>query len=438
MKYWLKKAKSFFNQNSSAVFLTVFISFYCAVIMEGQADLLTYILLSLGLVLAIIRQKQRTDIKSPFTAWLVGALIFLLVFWSFVRYKTWFYGYAWGYLPIPFALVLAQSLDHQEKQVLKYLLTYVGVLFAVLGILEFSMVSFAHSDIRVSGVIGNANMFGIFLVINWLLLNEKDWKSKMKYDYSFFVLACLFLTLSIGSIICLFVAFIALFWKKGKKQTAVETVMLLLGLAGGALFWMSGGTVLLYPLFLLPFACGLYSENIREIISKHIYISCGTCLLGLIAVLGYIAFSRTNAGATFIERLQMYQDAVDLIIKKPLSGYGQLSWHAMDISHLLASQRGEPYYAIMVHNFFLHLWLEGGIIPALIGAWIFAESFRISSEKIMWLICLVFLIQCSYDCGFFSLGLLSFFLVLIHCQNIDLSHRSKDKHQQSLKSIESF
>lgn len=120
---------------------------------------------------------------------------------SFVILGSIFKGYPIIHLILPIFYLILKTLNKNETFILQILCVISAGLISFFAILNFLF----FDSIRLSGIIGNANAMGIFLVMNYFLLLYCLRKSTNKMIYTLLIsiepllLIALSLTLSMGS-----------------------------------------------------------------------------------------------------------------------------------------------------------------------------------------------------------------------------------------------
>lgn len=81
-------------------------------------------------------------------------------------------GYTATHTVFPVICLLSSYLKERNLKSLRRICVYFAAVMALIGIGQFLYTSLAHSAIRVGGIVGNPNPFGMFLVISYFIFMQ--------------------------------------------------------------------------------------------------------------------------------------------------------------------------------------------------------------------------------------------------------------------------
>lgn len=369
-----------------------------------------------------------------------------------------FHDFIYGYVStqiciVGFLLLLSLMRKEEIKSCARFAGVW-GIFIALAAILEFIFGVSSTGPIRISGFPGNANHLGLYLILTWGIL-ELYFPDKYQIfkPVLFYVL---FLTLSIGSMLCLAAAVCMVGWAKkrerrkeeireqiqGRKQKnknenpvqgpiRQEVVMVLGGFGCGLISWLAAKTyqpllVWLSLSFLIGF-CAFKKDIEKSIekfekkynLSKWLVIGVGT--MGLILMLCF----RSNSFGTFAERIEMVRNGFESIKQVPWSGRGQYMWRFHDdVSTAFSTE--------YIHSFLVHIWTELGFSSCLLIILFWAGLLKLQKRwTIVTCLLVVCLIHFSYDTSFFHLGIVMSTLVL-GCSGLKVQEKGDGLKTSSL------
>lgn len=179
--------------------------------------------------------------------------------------------------------------------------------------------------------------------------------------------------------------------KQGKK---ILDYVLLTGLIAGLLYT---GSRTVFVLAIVSNAAMLLSMTRKKVRIISLTVMGGICILGLLLALNphsvlhrYLSISLTES--TFVGRILYWTDALPLLLKYPF-GMGCMGYY-----YIQQSVQTGVYTVAYVHNDFLQLLLDIGILPAglFIGtviAWFFKKTVSAADKIIVGTLCL----HCLFD-----------------------------------------
>lgn len=332
----------------------------------GVGDLRTCALLGLMLcALGVLREKARADWRG------VGLLTVYVIFSalsSHTVYASFFTGYAPIHAIYPVILLLLGTLGEGERLAAKELAVLWAAALAVWSLLSYTWEAVAAGGAgRLGGALGNPNATGIFFVIAWLALQDcgkgKGFPAKWFPFLEPPLLMAATLTLSMGS----FGAMVAGLLLLSVRSTLRESLKALLststriGLAmGTGLLLYLGAARTGMPLCCLPIlgyalAVSFLWPKWAAFLEENPRFAMTAALAGMLAAAGLLLVLRPSALSTFGERLEMMENGLSYLTRKPLLGLGPYQWRLYDL------RDGGKYFATWhIHNVPLHLAVETG------------------------------------------------------------------------------
>ncbi|MCL2851515.1 MAG: O-antigen ligase family protein [Defluviitaleaceae bacterium] len=238
---------------------------------------------------------------------------------------------------------------------------FIALLYiAVLGLLEVSSVIYIHGGVdesvgRLHSTIQYANMTAL-LMLTGILYSIKNYVTKS----------------NIWSL-CYCAVFAVALYLTGSRTT------LLIALA----------------------VCALYIYIISQRRGKIIVVCALLSAMGVIAALGMLTeiriFRMSVFESTLVERWITFQDAFEMLHGRWFLGIGAGNWQEWQLRFQSA-----PYYVRYIHNYYLQLLLDGGILaPALFCAATLPAAYRgIRSKSVHGVILIAFMLHSLLDIAF--------------------------------------
>lgn len=312
----------------------------------------------------------------------------------------------------------------QKKEILRsgiflgiLLMECIGVL-AYIGIPMRSIVE----NHRFMGTFQYANTTAIVLV--FVILYGKAHSDSLKWAERMLLLhyVFLFLTCSVGGIVCYLLAVSYLFLqkkddRKDRLLSEILTVAAALTLAG-IIYWVSFQWNV-KALNILVFAVGIalswnWTRCRRYCLGNAFYRRAGWLLgggwIGIEAFLGGAFLFGKRAGGTFQERIWQMQDGMKVLQKHLWLGVGNDGWK----EHML-EWRNHDYEVSIIHNSYLHIGAAKGIIAVLIllgitGYLLYgSRKWEIEERAILY----IGILHALFDIDFFFMGYCAAILLVV-------------------------
>ena len=378
----------------------------------GVGDMVVVCLLGLLLCLAgMTRQSARVDL------WI---LIPLLVYdlaclaSSGAAYGEVANGYGVTHAVYPVVYLLSACLEDGEQRFLgRACALWAGAAGAFgIGSFVFQAVALGRAG-RMSGLLGNPNAMGIFLVLGWFIVmcrGEEDPDGRLAPLEPLLLMGAA-MTLSMGSFVAMAAGILTLVAKKNGTQSwgskfryAYQLLAKAsLGMGTGVLLYLAGARTDM-PWFCLPllaYGAALMAlwrrfGRFLEAKPKMAALAAG---LGALVALAAVAV-RPSAVDTFAERLEMMGSGLRYLTANPLFGVGPFQWRLLDLN-----DGGKYFNTWHIHNVFLHVGVEMGWIA--MGALILT-AFRVLARRTTppgRALAAAFLVHNLLDTSFFYLGI---------------------------------
>ncbi len=314
----------------------------------------------------------------------------------------------------PLLYLLAGTLEGREQALLRRLCAlWVGAV-ALHGIGEFAYLSLTTGARRLSGIMGNPNAMGVFLVIGWFAAvsaaEEESEKSRISLRYlEPLILLALSLTLSMGSFLSLAVGMAVLILRREKTwperfRFACRTLAKAsLVMGTGMLTYLSAGRTD-YPWFsLVTLAYGgaviCCWPAFCRFLEEHGNIAALASGAGVL-VAGAAVAVRPSSLATFAERLAMMRNGMGYLTRSPLLGVGPYQWRLLNLYD------DDKYFnTYHIHNVLIHVGVELGLIAMAALIVIAVRFWRKQSTPERQGGFAAFCFHCMMDTGFFYLGI---------------------------------
>ncbi len=268
-----------------------------------------------------------------------------------------------------------------------------------------------------------ANAAGIFFAVcSVLCICSKD---RIFARLAVLPMISLMATQSIGSYIVFAAAFIALFVMRIKDDDTFGAVQLVLSallscVAFGICMICGIEYSLLCSAVVAPlnwFCIDWLAQNKRLLPSRRIvaFVFALNAVLAFAAAIILIPGRLLQASSTLLERLDQMGDACVLISRSPIFGLGPDGWEGA-----YASVQSTDYIASSVHNSYLQVWLDTGLLGFIVfvgmlgfGIWSAWRSRRHVIVICLAMMALHFLID--FDIQFSSIGVLLCILLYLGC-----------------------
>lgn len=332
-----------------------------------------FMLCILGLALCVLGLAQKSFhadwcIIVPFMVYNVASMAS-----SFVNRGDIMQGYAPFQMILPVLYLISSSLPQEHSDALrKWQVLWAGAV-AGLGMLRFLARSSGEGAVlRMSGIFGNANVTGIFLVMAWLALSGMD-TDRCRQGYVLrsmepAILSALALTLSMGSFVAMAAGVLATLVGRYRRERSwsatLDTVRVLLaravlGMSPGLLMYvaMSRTDIKLLGWLIGAYICILvfcWDEWLRFLVHTPRVCAAiglsGACLVGIMVLL------RPSAFATFAERIAMMRNGLGYVLVDPLVGVGAFEWRGLNMAD------GDKFFNTWtIHNVLIHAAVEFGL-----------------------------------------------------------------------------
>ena len=279
------------------------------------------------------------------------------------------YGAMHGLFPVLY--LLASCLDGREQRLLRSCCLLWAGAAAVAGIGRFAFQVIVQGwAVRMSGLLGNPNAMGIFLVMGWFLLMHCDEEDRRPglLRLEPVLLMALALTLSMGSFAAMAAGIVVLLLERKQSASWRETVRFIcpvlaravLGVGTGLLTYLAAARTGVPWLCLLPLAYGGAAAagwgSFRRWLNARPPMALLIASAGFLVAAAAVAV-RPSAAATFSERLEMMASGLRYLPAEPLWGVGPLRWRLLDLN-----DGGKYFNTWHIHNIPLHVGVEMGWI----------------------------------------------------------------------------
>ncbi len=376
---------------------------------------------ALGLLLCIVGLAQRSVWADP---WILIPLILynlISMISTFAAYGNITDGYGALQSVFPVIYLLMACLSGQELHILKRLCAAWTGVTALCGVCGFVWQATVLGQTgRLSGLLGNPNAMGIFLVMGWFALMSCETEERLDVFLHYLepiVLCALALTLSMGSFVAMAAGVLVLLtgqkrngsWKETFCYACVLLSKASLGIGIGVLLYLTASRTsvpwLCLPLLLYGAAAVILWQKYEYFLHSIPWMAALLSASGVLIAL-VIVFTRPSAIATFTERLEMMESAVHYLTVNPLLGVGPYQWRMLDL------QDGGIYFNTWhIHNALLHVGVEMGWIAMGMLAAVAVRFFCKHPKSSVKAEITAFLIHNMMDTSFFYLGIISLALI---------------------------
>lgn len=320
-------------------------------------------------------------------------------------------GYGVTHAIFPAVYLLAACLDEGERPVLRRCCAlWTGAAGAAgIGLFAFQAVTQGRVG-RMSGLLGNPNAMGIFLVLGWFVVMCCTAEDGALAPLEPLVLMGAAMTLSMGSFVAMAAGILVLLIEKKRTDSWRATVQYAcrllakasLGMGTGLLIYLAGARTDVPWSCLLLVAYGaalmaLWRSYDRFLLAKP-PIAALIAGLGVLVAAAAVA-ARPSSVATFAERLEMMASGARYLTADPLFGVGPFQWRLLDLN-----DGGKYFNTWHIHNVIIHVGVEMGWIA--MGA-LLLIAFRVLTKRSTppeRALAAAFLAHNMLDTSFFYLG----------------------------------
>lgn len=280
--------------------------------------------------------------------------------------------------------LLIAGLSGGELRLLKRSCVLWAGIVALAGIGQYALrTAVVGGGARLSGILGNPNAMGIFLVVGWFALmhcGPEEGETPPRWVRLLprlepVLLTALALTLSLGSFIAMAGGILWLAAAQARRTSFAEASRSICRLLAKATLGMGTG-LLIYltatrtnvpwaclPMLLYVAAMAACWDRLERFLDAFPKIAAAIAAAGSLVAAGAVVI-RPSALDTFAERLEMMGSALRYLTEDPLLGVGPYRWRLLDMHD------GGTYFATWhIHNALLHVGVElGWIAMAMIAA----------------------------------------------------------------------
>lgn len=323
--------------------------------------------------------------------------------------------------------LLMACLDERDLLLLRRLCAAWAGAIAAIGICQFTFYAVVQSAKRLSGVLGNPNALGIFVVIAWFALlscgpreGEKKgpWLSLLLRMEPLLLIAAA-LALSLGSFLSMAAGILVLFIRKARSLPFPEAFSYLcrilarasLGVGTGILLYLTATRTnapwLCAPMLLYVLALTAYWEAFLRFLSARAWVPVAMAFTGLLVAMTAVAV-RPSSIATFNERLAMMRNGLGYMTVNPLLGVGPYKWRELNLA-----DADKFFNTSHIHNMFIHTGVELGLVAMAMLLVITVRCFRKKDDPCQLAQCAAFLFHNLIDTSFFYTGITSMMLLTV-------------------------
>lgn len=284
-------------------------------------------------------------------------------------------GYGAMHALFPVFYLLMACMDGEEQRLLRRCCAFWTGAVAAAGIGQFVFRAVASGFVRrMTGLLGNANAMGIFMVIGWFAVlhcAEEDKDGKQSWSLFWLepvLLMALAMTLSMGSFLAMAAGIAVVLIEKKRNASWQETFRYAWGILARAVLGMGTG-MLIYTaatrtsvpwvcVFLLAYGaaavvCWKTFGRFLEVYPRAAFL---IAAMGM-AVAAAAVVLRPSAAATFGERLEMMRSGLGYLTADPIFGVGPFRWRLLDLH-----DGGKYFNTWHIHNIPIHIGVEMGWI----------------------------------------------------------------------------
>lgn len=385
----------------------------------GVGDVIVVCLLGLLLCLAGLTQRS-----AQVDLWvLIPLLVYDLACLasSYAAYGQIVSGYGLTHAIFPVIYLLSSCLDQGERHMLKWSCALWAGAVGAAGIGRFAFQAATQGRVgRMSGLLGNPNAMGIFLVLGWFAVmccTAEDEAGRLAPLEPLLLMGAA-MTLSMGSFVAMAAGILVLVAEKIGTHSCGATVQYAcrilakasLGMGTGLLIYLAGARTDA-PWSCLPLL--VYGAAVAALWRRYEqFLEAKPRMAALIAGLGALVAAaavviRPSAIATFTERLEMMASGLRYLTVNPLWGVGPFQWRLLDLN-----DGGKYFNTWHIHNVILHVGVEMGWIA--MGALILI-ALRLLGKRTTppgRALAAAFLVHNMIDTSFFYLGITALALAL--------------------------
>lgn len=323
-------------------------------------------------------------------------------------------GYGIFHAIFPTIYLLACTLDHEEKRVLMQGCVYGVVLEAIYGISRVVFVAVTQGgSSRMSGILGNPNAMGIFLILGWFLLLActREDKTGILASLEPILLVAAAMTLSMGSFVAMAAGIVVLVCMnkdmRGRRSRLIYACRILakvtLGMGTGILMYLVGARTtalwLYVPLLGFIVLLAVQWRTFEQFLDAKPVMAAVITAAGVLVAIAAVLI-RPSAIATFQERVEMMGSGLHYLTVNPLVGVGPFQWRVLD-----ASDGGTYFNTWHIHNSFLHVGVEMGWLAMVMLIVMIVEALRRQSSSAGKALITAFIVHNLIDTSFFYLGI---------------------------------
>ena len=386
----------------------------------------------LGLIACILGFIKKETILNKSILYLLITYNVVCMISSLITTKNLFTGYVGTQLICTIILILLGFLSTKEQQHLKKLSIIFSLTISILGILLFFIKGLTGNGFRLDILFDNSNVLGIFMVITCFLIKEVN-NQKLNL-LTPLVIVTLALTLSIGSIITFILGLVILTFTKYKKDSLKNKIFYFLEELSnmvipyiiGILMYISINKLnsLTFSLILIIYLV-IYITQYKKIIDffkLHKKLNIVIFIFSLFTLLIIITL-RNNFISTFLERVEMIIEGINLSFHNPIVGIGPLSFNMVN-----ALSQGKYFNTYYIHNLWIHNSTELGILAAILLVIIFIKALKIKKTPEAQSGLIATTIHYFMDVGFMYLGITTLLMILLNKEGQEiLSNKIKNR-----------
>lgn len=342
---------------------------------------------------------------------------------SYAAYGNIVDGYGAMHALFPVVYLLVCGLEEHELRLLKRCCVLLAGGIGAAGIGSYVFQAVVRGRVgRMSGLLGNSNATGIFLVVGWFALLHCTEEDKERNRAVFLLwlepvlLTALAMTLSMGSFLAMAVGTGALLIQKSRELSRREAfrytcrllARVVLGMGMGVLFYLAGARTsvpwVCLPLLAYEVAVTLCWKKFGRFLEAFPRMAFTISAMGILVAAAAVLL-RPGAAATFAERLEMMQSGLSYLTRSPLFGVGPFRWRLLDMN-----DGGKYFNTWHIHNIPIHIGVEMGWIAM---AMIVLIGLRVLFRKTTPALragTAAFLFHNLIDTSFFYLGITAFTL----------------------------
>lgn len=324
-------------------------------------------------------------------------------------------GYGVLHAVFPLLCLLSACVEERDRRLLRDgCLLWTGAVGA-LGVLQYVFQAVTQGRVgRMSGLLGNPNAMGIFLVLGWTLTADRGEGPNEESRWPLLeplLLMSAAMTLSMGSFLAMAAGVAALLWERRRTASRRETVWYAcrilakagLGMGTGLLIYLAAARTGTPWACLLPLLYGVALmalwRNLERFLEARPRMAALMAGLGLLVALAAVA-ARPSAVSTFAERLEMMGSGLHYLTADPLFGVGAFQWRLLD-----RYDGGKYFNTWHIHNIPLHVGVEMGWLAMasllLAGLRMLTRRQAPAERALM----AAFLLHSLIDTSFFYLGI---------------------------------